>query len=576
MRLTTPLMACVLVAGPALCSEPKDSTVKFVFLGKQRPILVHFDFEVDGKEVSTVWKESMRAVFNFVDANADGKVTVDEFKQAPAPQLLGANLYIQTPRPVNPHLTADVNKDGSISFKEFADYYRSSGLSLFEYGGNPAWGTWAFPNGGSYYTRGGTIPSRSAQVNAAFFKHLDRNNDKRLSEPELKKAEAVFRKLDRNDDELISMSELLGSSGDQSQMYLDGELRIYPQGGMATAAEKRFVRYGDSGTPAKTLMQHYARSIPNGRKSEVDLKKAEFKKAIIQKLDEDRDGRLDEKELVRYGDSLPDLHFKIDVGKRTIKLFNPKHASKSVLVRSSKQDRIIVEIDHETVQFSPDTGKQFAGLAFVESVYTAQFQTADQDNNGYLDKNEAKRNGVFGPLFETLDRDNDDKVFPKELTSYLKTINNLRSRMSRTCVRLSFSDRGKGMFDLVDERADDQLSIRELRQMRNLLRRIDRNSDRHLEQDEIPTTFDAVIRYAQHDYGILTIDASGLPLLQQGNAMRTDEGPAWFRRMDINQDGDVSRREFLGSKKVFDNMDSDHDGLLSASEAIAADKKLRK
>ncbi len=44
-------------------------------------------------------------------------------------------------------------------------------------------------------------------------------------------------------------------------------------------------------------------------------------------------------------------------------------------------------------------------------------------------------------------------------------------------------------------------------------------------------------------------------------------GPEWFRRMDRNQDRDVSFREFLGPRNIFDFLDTDQDGLLSATEA---------
>ena len=40
--------------------------------------------------------------------------------------------------------------------------------------------------------------------------------------------------------------------------------------------------------------------------------------------------------------------------------------------------------------------------------------------------------------------------------------------------------------------------------------------------------------------------------------------------MDRNFDGDVSWREFLGPRTVFDRLDTDHDGLLSPEEAERA------
>ena len=48
---------------------------------------------------------------------------------------------------------------------------------------------------------------------------------------------------------------------------------------------------------------------------------------------------------------------------------------------------------------------------------------------------------------------------------------------------------------------------------------------------------------------------------------RTGKGPAWFYRMDLNLDGDVSAREFLGTRDQFRKLDTDHDGLIDPNEA---------
>jgi Ca2+-binding EF-hand superfamily protein len=46
--------------------------------------------------------------------------------------------------------------------------------------------------------------------------------------------------------------------------------------------------------------------------------------------------------------------------------------------------------------------------------------------------------------------------------------------------------------------------------------------------------------------------------------------------MDRNRDGDVSRKEFIGTDEEFRKLDLDGDGLISLEEALAAEKARKK
>ena len=56
---------------------------------------------------------------------------------------------------------------------------------------------------------------------------------------------------------------------------------------------------------------------------------------------------------------------------------------------------------------------------------------------------------------------------------------------------------------------------------------------------------------------------------------RAPVGPLWFQRMDRNQDGDLTWKEFLGPRRVFEELDTDHDGLIDAKEAEKAHPLIR-
>ena len=51
---------------------------------------------------------------------------------------------------------------------------------------------------------------------------------------------------------------------------------------------------------------------------------------------------------------------------------------------------------------------------------------------------------------------------------------------------------------------------------------------------------------------------------------RTPIGPVWFQRMDRNMDGDLTWKEFLGPRHVFEALDADGDGLIDPQEAERA------
>ncbi len=47
------------------------------------------------------------------------------------------------------------------------------------------------------------------------------------------------------------------------------------------------------------------------------------------------------------------------------------------------------------------------------------------------------------------------------------------------------------------------------------------------------------------------------------------DAPAWPVHADFNADGEISRREFLGSPEQFTRFDANQDGYLAAAEAAA-------
>jgi hypothetical protein len=61
---------------------------------------------------------------------------------------------------------------------------------------------------------------------------------------------------------------------------------------------------------------------------------------------------------------------------------------------------------------------------------------------------------------------------------------------------------------------------------------------------------------------------AGRPAKRQG-----PPAPAWFTKMDRNNDGDISPIEFLGTEEEFRMLDADGDGLISIEEALQWEAK---
>ena len=133
---------------------------------------------------------------------------------------------------------------------------------------------------------------------------------------------------------------------------------------------------------------------------------------------------------------------------------------------------------------------------------------------------------------------------------------------NRNRVALMVHDQEDPLFEELDADGDGRLGTREMASCGATLLRRDANQDGVLKADELPyTMIIAFVRGEQANTRNFYIPPRS-PRTAPSEAV-----PLWFRHADLNNDGDISRREFVGSPERFEELDANGDGFIGPQEA---------
>jgi Ca2+-binding EF-hand superfamily protein len=558
------LLALALIAPwPASGQEPKSPAAvdaqDLVFLGDTRPVLVRLHVHVDGKAVQAVWRDYVRKWFDYLDREGKGYLTRSQVQyapKAPAFQALRQPGGFFFANPGTTVLPAELGKrlgDDKISFEDLAGYYARAGAGPVQ------------------VTAPAGVNNTSQRVSQALFDHLDVNKDGKLSPEELFAAEKLLRKLDADDDEMLSPQELFSSAGGPA-LPPPQRLPVGPPGPLAASSGFYVIPPGGNAAPlAALLLAHYDKD-KNTRLSRAEIG---LDRATFERLDVNQDGELDAEELARWHRRPADLELIIRLGKTAdgepaADTYHPEGRAARLGARVTKpaDGVLLLSLGDAQLNVLRGAGAALRGGFSFRQFLLEQFRAVDAKGRGYIEREDLKnvQPPLLRQIFTLVDRDGDGRLTEKELEAFL----DLQAGAPASFVSLEVLEKGRGLFEILDANRDGLLSVRELRTGWARLAPLDKEGRGFVRMADLPRQFQLRVAGAVPAAGGGAFPGMG----STGRAAPT-KGPLWFRKMDRNGDGDVSLREFLGTRADFERIDTDGDGLIDAAEAERADAWFR-
>jgi Ca2+-binding EF-hand superfamily protein len=548
--------------------KPAGEVQDLAFLGGNRPVLLRMHIQLDGKPLGASRNQYIKRWFDYLDRDGDGVLNRQEARLVPSlqslQQLRGNGFFL--PRP-NAAATAfaelDRDGDGKVSLAELTFHFERAGFRPVE------------------VISAGSQQSLYDRPSEVLFQQLDAKGQGKLSGDGVRQAaDMLLKKFDADDDELISIEELVPDLRNP----LNGQFAVKLPGGrpMSGPITNSFYTIRPGATDqqlARMLLTAFAKK----RAFQMSRAESGLDEAAFNRLDTNGDGMLDLDELSHWHQRPADVELVVRLGNGRVGKGQVRRPTVEVRVSGGKLAAGVERPEPGTVrltlgdaQVSVRPGNLAAGGLVVRAgtgrALLQQFQLADTKKQGYVTQADLTgRAQIFVTLFPLADRNGDGKVTLAEMTALI----NLLDEAPMSFMTVGVGEHGRALFQLLDANGDGRLGLRELRTAWDRLAALDRNGDGFVSADEIPRQFELTVSQGL-PRGLRAPVVVNRTLLTRPAAARTPaRGPLWFRKMDLNLDGDVSPREFLGTQEEFRRIDTDGDGLISVEEAERYDALTR-